>query len=79
MQNINQMLDPEKTPHTSPLRASYGLSFVNICEKIDGIITAPHCNLLHHSGAHCTVDPPNYAVALIDTLVRYQLIITLTS
>ena len=42
-QNINQMLDPQKTPHTSPLRASYRVSFVNICEKIDRAITAPHC------------------------------------
>ena len=24
-------------------RASYGVSFVNICEKIDRVITAPHC------------------------------------
>ena len=42
-QNINQMPDPQKTPHTSPLRASYGVSFANICEKIDRVITVPHC------------------------------------
>ena len=42
-QNINQRLNPQKTPHTSPWRASYGVSFMNILEKIDQIITAPQC------------------------------------
>ena len=37
------MLDPQKTPHTSPLRASYGVSFVNICVKNDHVITGLHC------------------------------------
>ena len=37
------MLDPQKTPHTSPKRASYGVSFVNIYEKIDRVIEALHC------------------------------------
>ena len=32
-QNINQMLDPQTTPHTPPWRARHGVSFVNICEK----------------------------------------------
>ena len=27
------MLDPQKTPHSSPVRASYGVSFVTICDK----------------------------------------------
>ena len=40
-QNINQMLHPQKTPYTSPKRVSYGVSFVNICEKIDRVLTAP--------------------------------------
>ena len=31
------------TPHTSPLRASDGMSFVRILEKIDYVITALHC------------------------------------
>ena len=38
-QNISQMLNPQKTPHSSPVRAS----FVNIWEKIDRVITTPHC------------------------------------
>ena len=41
-QNINERLNPQKTPHTSPGRTSYVLSFVNILEKIDRLITAPH-------------------------------------
>ena len=32
-QNINQSLPPHKTLHTSPLRASYGVSIVRIFEK----------------------------------------------
>ena len=43
-QNISQTLDSQKTPHTSPLRASSGVSFVRILEEIDRVITAPHCN-----------------------------------
>ena len=31
------MLHPQKTPQ----RASYGMSLVNICEKINRVITAP--------------------------------------
>ena len=27
------MLDPQTSPHTSPWRVSYGVSFVNICGK----------------------------------------------
>ena len=40
-QNINQTLDSQKTLHSSPSRASYGVSIVNILEKIDRVITAP--------------------------------------
>ena len=39
-QNINQKLYPQQTPHTSPWRASYGMPYVNICDRV---ITAPHC------------------------------------
>ena len=37
------MLEAQNTPHTSPQRASYGVYFVNICEKTNRVITAPHC------------------------------------
>ena len=30
---MNHMLDPQKTSHTSPWRANYGVICVNICEK----------------------------------------------
>ena len=43
---MNQLLDSQKTPNTSPYRASYRVSFVNICEEIDRVITAPHCIML---------------------------------
>ena len=39
MEKINQMLDRQKAPHTP----SYGVSFVNICEKIDHVVTTLHC------------------------------------
>ena len=41
---VNQILESQQTPHTSPLRASYGVSIVEILEKIGSIITARHCN-----------------------------------
>ena len=37
------MLYPQKTPHTSPWQMSYGVSFLNICENFDRVITALHC------------------------------------
>ena len=47
-QNVSQMLDPRRhpmgpTPYLALAR--YGMPLVNICEKIDCIITAPHCIL----------------------------------
>ena len=40
-QNVNQILEPQNTPHIS--RVSYEVSIVRILEKIDHVITAPHC------------------------------------
>ena len=42
-QNLIQSLKYQKTLHTSPSRASYGVSFVSILENIDRVITAPQC------------------------------------
>ena len=36
-QNINQTLDSQKTLHSSPSRASYGVSIVNILEKLTAL------------------------------------------
>ena len=44
-QNINQTSNSQQTPHTSPSWASYGMSYVRIQEKIDSILTEPHCML----------------------------------
>ena len=41
MENINQSLPSQKTPHTSASRASYGVSFVSIFKKTDRVIMAP--------------------------------------
>ena len=35
----------QKTPHSSPSRASYGVSVVRICEQIDRIIVALYFTL----------------------------------
>ena len=42
-QNESQTLDSQKTPHSSPSRPSYRMSFVRTLEKIDCVITTPHC------------------------------------
>ena len=42
-QNVSQILDSQKTPHTSPSWARYGVSFVRILKKIDRVITALQC------------------------------------
>ena len=40
---INHILTSQKILHTSPSQANYGVSIVRICEKIDHVITHPHC------------------------------------
>ena len=40
---LNQRLNSQKTPHTSPSRASYLVSFGRIWMKINCVITALHC------------------------------------
>ena len=42
-QNINQTVDSQNTLHSSPSRASYGVSIVRIFVKIDRVITASPC------------------------------------
>ena len=41
---MDQTFESQQTPHTSPSRASYGVSIMRILEKVDRVITAPHCN-----------------------------------
>ena len=40
-------LTSQQSLHTSPSWASHGLSIMNIVEKTDCIITAPHCDMHH--------------------------------
>ena len=40
---MDQALNSQKTPHTSPLRASYGMSFVSILMKNDHVIKGFYC------------------------------------
>ena len=42
-QSINQSLNAQNTSHTSPLTGEVWNYFVRIWEKIDRVITAPHC------------------------------------
>ena len=43
---MDQALNSQKTPHTSPLRASYGMSFVSILMKNDRVIKGFYCTRL---------------------------------
>ena len=38
-ENVDQILNSQQTPHTSPSSASYGVSSISILAKIDCIIT----------------------------------------
>ena len=40
---MDQALNSQKTPHTSPLGASYGMSFVSILMKNDRVIKGFYC------------------------------------
>ena len=46
---MDQALNSQKTPHTSPLRASYGMSFVSILMKNDRVIKGFYCKSLKHT------------------------------
>ena len=48
---MDQALNSQKTPHTSPLRASYGMSFVSILLKNDRVIKGFYCRkfILSHT------------------------------
>ena len=43
---MDQALNSQKTPHTSPLRASYGMSFVSILMKNDRVIKGFYCIII---------------------------------
>ena len=47
---MDQALNSQKTPHTSPLRASYGMSFVSILMKNDRVIKGFYCTSNKHPG-----------------------------
>ena len=46
---MDQALNSQKTPHTSPLRASYGMSFVSILMKNDRVIKGFYCKYFEYS------------------------------
>ena len=47
---MDQVLNSQKTPHTSPLRASYGMSFVSILMKNDRVIKGFYCTSFNLGG-----------------------------
>ena len=51
-QNINQRLNPQNTPHTSTWRSNYRVYFMNMLEKTDRVITAPHCTTFTEASWH---------------------------
>ena len=84
-QNINQILNSQKTPHTSPSRASYGVSVVWIWETIDRVITAPRCTCCRYvieGNSKPTVvstppsdDAPHDATIIVDMYRHYYNIV----
>ena len=49
---MDQALNSQKTPHTSPLRASYGMSFVSILMKNDRVIKGFYCTVVFYKRLH---------------------------
>ena len=49
---MDQALNSQKTPHTSPLRASYGMSFVSILMKNDRVIKGFYCIAKNHHSVY---------------------------
>ena len=56
---MDQALNSQKTPHTSPLRASYGMSFVSILMKNDRVIKGFYCITKKLSSLYIEVVPVN--------------------
>ena len=52
---MDQALNSQKTPHTSPLRASYGMSFVSILMKNDRVIKGFYCTRKNIEDTVCIV------------------------
>ena len=78
---MNLILESQQIPHTSPSRASYGVSIARILEKIDRVITAPHCNMtLIHS--YYSLDSKIILMEVlwlcdsIDALVQSKIVVT---
>ena len=59
---MDQALNSQKTPHTSPLRASYGMSFVSILMKNDRVIKGFYCIYIHFRVTYITDKNKRYQV-----------------
>ena len=57
---MDQALNSQKTPHTSPLRASYGMSFVSILMKNDRVIKGFYCIFDRCHCSYAVVTPAKY-------------------
>ena len=60
---MDQALNSQKTPHTSPLRASYGMSFVSILMKNDRVIKGFYIAI---KGAFCRTTTDHHHKAQYD-------------
>ena len=47
VEKANQTLESQQTPNILPSRATNGVSVVRISEKIDRVMTAPHCTYVY--------------------------------
>ena len=57
---MDQALNSQKTPHTSPLRASYGMSFVSILMKNDRVIKGFYCTSIIKYGMKLLLHSQNF-------------------
>ena len=72
LQNVDQTLNSQQTPHISPSRASYGLSVVRILEKNDHVIMVPHWTYTYtyadNDGTNVNINPVDAMAACISRL-----------
>ena len=63
---MDQALNSQKTPHTSPLRASYGMSFVSILMKNDRVIKGFYCIIPYKYFCMKLLQYNEYVVSTVD-------------
>ena len=71
-QNVKQRLNPQKTPHRSPVRVSYGVSLVNIFDNIDRVIWRHRISLHWRHNGHDGISNHQPHDCLLTRLFRHR-------